>query len=110
MNDTSAHLERTAASLFGATSVVAALVVGAMLVSGWHAGSLDNRIEWLFWAGAIFGATGIGCLGSAAFPSLGQSGDGVRLQRRAAAIRAGLILFMGGPVLCVVAVFTDYWI
>src|SRR4051812_24328847 len=45
--------EMKAAALFGATSIVAAITVGAMLVANWGAGRLDNRIEWVFWAGAI---------------------------------------------------------
>ena len=88
-----------ATALFGFTSVVAAIVVSGMLVANWGAGILDNRVEWVFWAGAILGAVGIGLLGLA---SLGA--------RTTALTRAGLGLFMVAPVLCVIAVFTDYWI
>ncbi|CAN5282586.1 hypothetical protein BH11ACT3_BH11ACT3_18510 [soil metagenome] len=86
--------------LFGATGLIAAITVAALQVSGWHAGSLDNRVEWIFWAGAILGAAGIGLLGVAAIP--GRPGE--RL------IPAGMVLFLVAPVLCVVAVFADYWI
>lgn len=89
---------RRAATLFTATSLVSAITVGAMLVSGWRAGSLDNRIEWVFWAGAILGAIGIGLLGVASATRSGGWG----------LLRAGLGLFLVAPVLCVVAVFTDY--
>jgi len=99
--------ERTATSLFGSTSIVLAIIVGAMLVSGWRAGSLDNRIEWLFWAGAILAAAGTACLGLASMPSTGAASEA---RGRTGPVRAGLMLFMTGPVLCVVAVFTDYWI
>jgi hypothetical protein len=88
-----------ATALFGFTSVVAAITVSGMLVGDWGAGVLDNRVEWVFWAGAILGGVGIGLLGLA---SLGLRTVGLT--------RAGLILFMIAPVLCVVAVFTDYWI
>lgn len=87
-----------AAVLFAATSIVAAIAVGAMLISGWHAGSLDNRVEWIFWAGAILGAAAVGCLGLAA----------VRDAARLATV--GMSLFLIAPVLCVIAVFADYWI
>ena len=99
---------RTAASLFASTSLVAAITVGAMLVGDWGAGILDNRVEWVFWAGAILGAVGIGLLGLAALPP----GRDIRraVSRSAALVRAGLGLFLIAPVLCVVAVFTDYWI
>jgi len=86
--------------LFVGTSLVVAIVVGAMLVSGWRAGSLDNDIEWLFWAGAVFGAAGVACFG---FAAMGDA-SAARLTR------AGILLFMSAPVLCVAAVMIDYWI
>lgn len=88
-----------AAVLFAATAIVAATIVGAMLISGWRAGSLDNRIEPLFWAGAILGAVGIGMFGVGAVS-----------ERPERVIRWGMLLFLLAPVLCVVAVMVDYWI
>lgn len=89
-----------APALFVGTSIVAAITVGAMLVSGWGGGVLDNRIEWVFWAGAILAAVGIALFGAAAV----VRGPAWRL------IRAGMALFLIGPALAVIAVFTDYWI
>ena len=88
-----------AATLFVGTSIVAAITIGAMLVGDWGAGILDNRVEWVFWAGAILGGVGIGLLGIA---SVFRAGP--RL------LQAGMLLFLIAPVLCVIAVFTDYWI
>ena len=99
---------RSATSLFAATSLVAAITVGAMLVGDWGAGVLDNRVEWVFWAGAILGAVGIGLLGIAALPP-GRDLS-TALSRTTVLVRAGLLLFLVAPALCVVAVFTDYWI
>jgi len=87
-------------ALFIGTSLVVAIVVGAMLVSGWRAGSLDNDIEWLFWLGAAAGAAGVGCFGAAT----ARRSDPHRL------VAVGLLLFMAAPVLCVAAVMVDYWI
>ena len=99
-----AHLERQAAVLFVGTALVAAIAVGAMIIADWSGGRLDNRIETLFWAGAILGAVGIGLLGLAAVP--GRPGRrGVR-----GLIRVGVALFLVAPILCTVAVFGDYWI
>jgi hypothetical protein len=95
--------EQKAVTLFVGTSLVAAITVGAMLVGGWGGGVLDNRIETLFWAGAILGAVGIALLGIATLP----------VQRVGLIIgltRVGVLLFLVAPVLCVIAVFTDYWI
>ena len=86
------------AILFTGTSLVVAIVVAAMLVSGWRAGSLSNDVEWVFWAGTILGAIGVACFGAA----VAFRGD--RL------IRAGLLLFASAPVLCVVAVIANYWV
>ncbi|CAN5593683.1 hypothetical protein BH10ACT7_BH10ACT7_24180 [soil metagenome] len=91
---------RRAPLLFVGTSIVAAITVGAMLVGGWGGGVLDNRIEWVFWAGAILAAAGIALFGAAAV----IAGPAFRL------IRAGMALFLLGPALAVIAVFTDYWI
>lgn len=99
---------RSATTLFTATSLVAAITVGAMLVGDWGAGILDNRVEWIFWAGAILGAIGIGVLGIATLPPGRDLARSVRVTN--GCIRAGLALFLVAPVLCVVAVFTDYWI
>jgi len=101
-------VDRKATGLFGATSIVAAITVGSMLVGNWGAGILDNRVEWVFWAGAILGAIGIALLGLATLP---PGHDLTRSVRTAnALVRVGLVLFLIAPVLCVVAVFTDYWI
>lgn len=86
--------------LFVGTGLVAAIVIGAMLVSGWRAGSLDNDIEWLFWVGSVLGAIGIGCFGAATAQPINAP----------VLVRIGLMLFMAAPVLCVAAVVIDYWI
>jgi hypothetical protein len=100
--------ERKATTLFSSTSIVVAITVGAMLVSGWKAGSLDNRVEWIFWAGAIIGAVGIVLFGLASLPTATETQlQLARIDRR---IRIGMILFLLAPALCVFAVMADYWI
>jgi hypothetical protein len=89
-----------ATALFSATGLMVAITVASMRVSGWHAGVLDDRVEWVFWAGAILAGVGVTLLGISAIP--GRSST--RL------IGAGLWLFLVAPLLCVIAVFTDYWI
>lgn len=99
-----AHADRKATTLFASTALIAAVVVTGMLVSGWHAGILDNRVEWVFWAGTILGASGVALFAAAAFPGHRSLGAVNRL------IGTGLVLFVAAPVLCVIAVMTDYWI
>lgn len=99
--------DRKATALFSSTSIVVALVVGSMLVSGWRAGSLDNRVEWIFWAGAVLGAAGVASFGAATYPrSAHERALGV-VNRF---IRIGIILFVVAPVLCTFAAMADYWI
>lgn len=100
--------DRKATRLFTGTSLVAAITVGSMLVGDWGGGVLDNRIEWLFWTGAIFGAVGIALFGAAALPVNTVTERAVR--RANGLVRAGLVLFVIAPVLCVTAVMVDYWI
>jgi hypothetical protein len=109
MTDARRHRETQATALFLGTALIAALTVGALRVSGWGGGVLDNRIEPLFWAGAILAGVAIGLFALAAAPRPRMPDD------RAAAwmarlITVGLALFVVGPILSVVAVFTDYWI
>lgn len=86
--------------LFVGASLTAAISVAGVLVSGWRGGSLDNRIEWAFWSGAIITAAAIAAFAVAA---------GSRSERFVV-IRAGIAMFVFGPALSVAAVFIDYWI
>jgi hypothetical protein len=86
--------------LFAATGLMIAITVAGLRVAGWRPGSLDNRVERVFWAGAILGAVGAGLFGVAALPGRNSAQE----------IRIGMGLFLLAPVLCVIAVFGDYWI
>ncbi len=77
-----------------------AITVAGIRIAGYRPGELDNRVEWVFWAGAILGGAGVGTLGLAAIPG----------RARASWIGAGVVLFLVAPVLCTFAVFADYWI
>ena len=95
--------ERKAVSLFIGASLVAAVVVAGITVADWGGGILDNRVEPLFWAGAILGGLALALLGLATLP------------RRSARLitglsRAGVLLFLIAPTLCILAIFWDYWI
>ena len=89
-----------ATTLFSATGLMVAITVASLRMSGWRGGLLDDRVEWIFWVGAILGAAGVVLLGVAAIPGT----------TRPRLIGVGLRLFLVAPLLCVVAVFSDYWI
>jgi hypothetical protein len=86
--------------LFAATGLMVAITVAGIRIAGYRPGVLDNSVEWVFWAGAILGAVGVGLLGVASISG--------RASPRM--IGAGMLLFLIAPVLCVFAVFADYWI
>jgi hypothetical protein len=95
--------ERKAATLFVGAAAAAAIVVAGITIAGWGGGVLDNRVEPLFWAGAILGGLALALLGLATLP------------RRSARLitglsRAGVLLFLVAPTLCILAIFWDYWI
>lgn len=95
--------ERKAVSLFIGTAVVAAVVVAGLTIGDWSGGMLDNRVEPLYWAGAILGGLGVGSLGLGTLPR--------RSARLITALtRIGVVLFLVAPPMCVVAIFWDYWI
>lgn len=56
----------------------AGLAVGALIAGlisrDWSPFALENRIEWLWWAGAGAAAYGLGCLGSAVYPRTRRRG------------------------------------
>lgn len=95
--------ERKAVSLFVGVSLVAAVVVAGITVAEWGGGILDNRVEPLFWAGAILGGLALALLGLATLPR--------RSTRLITGLsRAGVLVFLIAPTLCIVAIFWDYWI
>jgi hypothetical protein len=98
-----ARAERKAVPLFVGAGVVVAVVVAGITVAEWGGGILDNRVEPLFWAGAILGGIALALLGLATLP------------RRSATLitalsRTGVLLFLVAPTLCILAIFWDYWI
>ncbi|MEP6480028.1 MAG: hypothetical protein ABJB03_11590 [Rhodoglobus sp.] len=95
--------ERKVTALFIGTSLVAAITIGSMMVGNWGGGVLEDHIEVLFWAGAILGGVGIALLGIGSLVT-----DHLRLLT--GLTRVGLLLFLVAPVMCVTAVFVDYWI
>ena len=101
--DDLARAERKAVALFVGAAVAAAIVVAGITVADWGGGILDNRVEPLFWAGAILGGIALALLGLATMP---RRSPGVIT----ALSRAGTLLFLVAPTLCIVAIFMDYWI
>lgn len=85
--------------LFAATGLMVAITVAGIRIAGYRPGVLDNRVEWIFWAGAILGAAGVAVLGIAAVRA-----------RAPRLVAVGMALFLVAPMLCTVAVFADYWI
>jgi MFS family permease len=102
-----AELEKHAASLFTAAALTMAIICGAIIVSGWFAGALIDRWERLFWAGAILGGVAVAVFAAASAPG-GRNAAGA-CTRITWLLRAGLVLIVVAPALCIVAMVGDYY-
>ncbi len=102
------HEERRATALFLGCTLVTAIVCGAIIVSGWFAGVIEDGFERVFWAGAILAGAMVAVLAGAAFP--GGTDDGLAVRRMTILTRIGLILFIVSPSLCVGALVADFFL
>lgn len=101
------HAERSAALLFGAAALVEAIVCGAIIVSGWFAGVLEDHAERVFWTGAVLSFVMVAVFASAAWPG---GDDDRRVVRRVRwTLRIGLVLFVVAPALCIGAMIADFY-
>ncbi|GLK16867.1 hypothetical protein [Herbiconiux flava] len=102
-----AELERHAAVLFAAAALVMAVICGSVIVSGWFAGVLVDSWERLFWAGALLGGLMVAVFAAAAVP--GGSDARRSVLRITWLLRAGLLLFVLAPALCIVSLVGDFY-
>lgn len=101
------HLERQAVLLFLGSATAMAVVCGAVIVSGWFAGVIQDRYERVFWAGAALSWVAVVAFAAAAFP--GGASDARAITRVSWLIRAGLVLFAVAPTLCILALVADFF-
>ena len=84
-----------------------AILCGAVIVSGWFAGVIDDEPERVFWAGAILELLMVFVFGAAAFP--GGYDDARAIHRVRLLIRVGLVMFVIAPMLCVDALIVNFY-
>ncbi len=95
-------------TLFAGSAVAMAIVCGAVIVSGWFAGVIEDRFERVFWAGAMLAGLMVTVFAAAAFPG---GDDDARVVRRVTILtRTGLILFVVWPALCIGALAADFFV
>ena len=102
------RLERTALGAFAVGALTMAIVCGAVIVSHWFAGVLDDRFERFFWAGSIAGFLMVVAFAAACFP--GGRDDRRVVRRITFLLRAGIVLFIASPVLCIGALIADFYL
>ena len=103
-----AELERHASVLLGVGAVTMAVICGAVIVSGWFAGVIEDHWERLFWAGALLAGLMVAVFAAAAAP--GGADARRACTRIAVLLRVGLVLFVLAPALCILALVGDfYW-
>ena len=101
------HLERLAATLLVGYAAVFAIVCGAVIVSGWFAGVMEDHAERVFWAGAILAGLTLAVFAAAAFP--GGADDARVIRRIRVLIRIGLVMFVAAPALCIGSLIADFY-
>lgn len=101
------ELERHTAVFFAASALTMAIVCGSVIVSGWFAGTLVDRWERVFWAGALLAGVMVATFAAAAVPSGRNAHRGNA--RTVWLLRAGLALFVLSPALCIVALVGDFY-
>lgn len=101
------RLERNAAVLFVGAALSMAIVCGAVIVSGWFAGVIEDQYERVFWAGAILAGIMVSVFAAAAFP--GGTDDAPVIRRVTVLLRVGLALFVLAPALCLSALVLDFF-
>lgn len=101
------HWERIAVSLLVGYSAVFAIVCGAIIVSGWFAGVMEDHAERVFWSGAVLAGLTVAVFAAAAFP--GGSNDERAVRRITWLVRLGLVMFVVAPALCIGSLIADFY-
>ena len=101
------RLERNATLLLVGSALTMAIICGAIIVSGWFAGVMDDPPERWFWAGSVLEFAMVAVFAAAAFPG---GDDDERVIRRVRALtRIGLVLFIVAPAMCIGALVVDFY-
>jgi MFS family permease len=102
------HVEQAAVMLFVGAALAMSIVCGAVIVSGWFAGVIEDRFERVFWAGALLAGIMVAVFAAAAFPG---GRDDARVIRRVTLLtRIGLVMFVIAPALCIGALVADFYL
>ena len=102
-----ARVEAQAARLLTVAALTMAIVWGAIIVSGWFAGVIEDGPERVFWLGAILNFVMVGFFAAAVFP--GGDDDARVIARVTLLTRIGVVLFMLAPTLCIGALVADFY-
>lgn len=101
------RVEERALRLFSIAALTMAIVCGAVIVSGWFAGGIEDGAERVFWAGAILAGLMVVVFAAACFP--GGRDDARAIERVTTLTRLGLVLFLAAPTLCIGALIADFF-
>jgi hypothetical protein len=87
--------------------MILAIICGAVIVSGWFAGVLVDRWERVFWVGALLGGLAVAVFAAGAAP--GGRNISRACTRITWLLRAGLLLIVVAPALCILAMVGDFY-
>jgi hypothetical protein len=102
-----ARAEERAVRLLAIAALTLAIIRGAVIISGWFAGVIEDGPERVFWTGAILDFVMVGVFAAAVFP--GGDDDARVLARISFLTRIGVVLFMIAPALCIGALVADFY-
>lgn len=102
------HRLETRAGWLLLTGVLAmGLICSGIIVSGWFAGVLWDPAERVFWAGSICGLLMVIVFALANLP--GGRDDTRAIRTLTWLLRAGILLFIAAPILCLSALVADFF-
>lgn len=98
--------DRTGTIWFAATLLAATIFIASLVLTGWRPSLLVDGAQIAWWVGFGLGALGLASIGYAGCPIYWGNVQVAHAQK-SLAIRAGLVLFLVGSIVLVVAVLAS---
>jgi hypothetical protein len=100
------RIDHTGTVWFSTALIAVALPVTGLLVSGWRPSQLPSDAAVAWWIGATLIGLGLASIGYAGCPVY-WGNEHIAHRQKAIAIRAGLVMFLVGAAVALVALFSS---
>jgi hypothetical protein len=101
------QLELQATALLIGYGILFAIVCGAIIISGWFAGVMEDHAERVFWSGTVLAGLTVAVFAAAALP--GGSNDAREVRRISWLVRLGLVMMVTAPALVIGSLIADFY-